>query len=236
MSEHKVFIANGVYPYFRSTATKYRIGTFKARAKYIAGLVEKSGADCATFGEWGRQQCLQLAEFLPDWQYDRAQGKGSTNFTQGINSVWTKPAVWDHPESGISDYNMPSGTQTPPRTLILARITEKADPTAFVQLGAYHETLGNAAGMQYVVAMIARIGERRVLLGGDFKRTDDDDDVAVMKRAGFKFHERVNATPMTCITQGNVTVTNVEHEYDLRAFDHGHLVVTFNIPSAKETL
>ncbi len=232
MSSHKAFIANGVYPWFGSTASEYR--NFAARAGHIADLVNASGADCATFGEMGKEECLTLASHLPEWQYDRAQGKGSGHWQQGINSVWSKKSVWNQPESDLSDYDMPSGGQTPPRTLILARITEKADPTAFVSLGAYHETLGNAGGMAYVVALIARIGERRVLLGGDFKRTDDDDDIAVMKKAGFVFHERVDATPMTCITQGNVKVTDVDHREDPRAFDHSYLVVSFTIPGKSD--
>ncbi len=223
MSAHKLFVANAVYPLFRSTPAKYR--NFGSRAGRIADLVKGSGADCATFGEMGKPQCAELAERLPGWQYDRAQS--------GLNSSWTKSSVWNQPESDVSDYNLPSSGQMQ-RTLLLARITEKADPTAFVSLGAYHETLGNAGGMAYVVALIARIGERRVLLGGDFKRTDDDDDIAVMKKAGFVFHERVDATPMTCITQGDVKVTDVDHREDPRAFDHSYLVVSFTIPGKSD--
>jgi hypothetical protein len=222
VSRHRLFVANGVFPRFSSTPARYRNWT--SRAPYVAGLVRASGADCATFGELGRSECATLARFLPGWQYDRAQGGAQ----EGLNSVWSKTAVWDQPEAGVHDWNLPSGGQWQ-RTLILAKITERADPTAFVSLGAYHETLGNDAGMAYVVAMIARIGERRVILGGDFKRTDDDDDVIVMKRAGFVFHERVDATPMTVITQHAVTVSGVDHVRDTRAFDHEHLIVDFSI-------
>jgi hypothetical protein len=221
-------VANGVYPWFGSTPSRYR--NFGARAGRIAGLLKASRADCATFGEMGRGECQQLAEHLPGWQYDRAQGTGAGNFQEGLNSIWTKASVWSQPESEVRDYVLPSGDQSP-RTLVFCKVTEKADPTTFVTLGAYHETLGNNAGMAYVMSMIAKLGERRCILGGDFKRTDDDDDIAVMKKAGFRFHERVSSTPMTCITQHGVTVYGVDHRADLHAFDHDYLVVDFSIPT-----
>jgi hypothetical protein len=229
VSTHKVVICNSVYPWFRSTAAKYR--DFPARAGHIADLVNQSGADCATFGEMGYEECRELARHLPDFQYDRAQGHGSGHWIQGINSVWSKTAVWNQPESDLGDWVLPSGDQTPPRTLIIAKLTEKKDPTAFVSLGAFHETLGNDLGMQYVQAMIQKVGNKRILLGGDFKRTGDSDDIAAMKKAGFTFHERVSATPMTCITKNAVTVTAVDHRNDARAFDHPFLVVDFSIPT-----
>lgn len=232
MSTHKLFVANAVFPRFSSTPSKYR--NFGSRADDIAALVKKSGADCATFGEMGYNECKTLASHLSDWQYDRAQGSsrpGTVN--EGLNSVWSKESVWSQPEDRVSDYNMPSGGQWQ-RTLILCRLIEKAKPkagyeSAFVTVGAFHETLGNAAKMQYTKAMVDKVGDRRVILGGDFPRTDDDDDLLVMKKAGFVVHERVSATPMTCFTQGSVRVTDVDHLENSKVFDHGYLVVTFSI-------
>jgi hypothetical protein len=232
VSTHKVFIANAVYPRFTSTPSKYR--NFPGRADTIADLVRQSGADCATFGEMGYYEARTLAQQLPGWQYDRAQGTGSAGaINQGLNSVWSKESVWDQPEDRVSDYNMPSAGQWQ-RTLIICRLIEKADPTAFVGLGAYHETLGNAAKMAYTKALVQKVGDRRVLLGGDFPRTDDDDDLAYMKRNGFTVHERTSATPMACFTKGAVTVTDVDHRTSTTCFDHGYLVVSFSIPNKKD--
>lgn len=232
MGTHKVFIANGVFPRFNSTPAKYR--DFSARSDDIARLVKDSGADCATFGEMGKPECLQLATHLDGWQYDRAQGRGLGTDVEGLNSVWSKMSVWDQPEDRLGDWCMPSAGQWV-RTLIIARLIEKADPTAFVGLGAFHETLGNVGGMQYVKAMIEKVGGKRVLLGGDFKRTDDTDDIAVMTKAGFVFHERTSGTPMTCITKGAVRVTDVQHITNSRCFDHGYLVVSFSLAGKSAT-
>lgn len=228
MGAHKVFIANAVYPNFLSTPSKYR--NFTPRADNIAGLIRDSGADCATFGEMGFYQSQILANHLGSgWQYDRAQGSaGPGQVNEGLNSVWSKTSVWDQPEDRLHDWNMPSAGQWQ-RTLIIARLIEKADPSAFVGLGAFHETLGNDAGLAYVKAMVSKVGAKRVLLGGDFKRTQDDDDLAYMKARGFTVHERVSSTPMACFTKGAVTVTDVQHMTDSRCFDHGYLVVSFSL-------
>lgn len=226
MSRHKLFVANGVFPRFGSTPSRYR-NPFAPRARRIAGLVGDSGADCATFGELGRPECATLAGYMPSWQYDRAQGGPQ----EGLNSAWTHTKAWSQPEAGLSDYSMPSAGQWT-RTLILARITELSDPTAFVQLGAFHSTLTNAGGLAYVRALIDKVGERRVLLAGDLKRTGDDDDIALLKRNGYTLHERRSSTPMVAMTQGKVEVHDVVHKTDPRAFDHGYLVVDFSIYGA----
>lgn len=232
MSTHKLFIANGVYPRFSSTPSKYR--NFDGRADDIASLVVKSGADCATFGEMGFNECKSLASHLSGWQYDRAQGKGKPGtVNEGLNSVWSKKSVWSQPESRVSDYNMPSADQWQ-RTMILCRLIEKAKPakgyeTAFLTLGAYHETLGDAAKMQYTKAMVDKVGDRRVILGGDFPRTDDDDDLAYMKKNKFVVHGRTSKTPMACFTKNAVKVKEVQVLESPKVFDHPYLVVTFSI-------
>lgn len=231
MTRHKVFIANGVFPRFTSTPARYR--DFGARAKDIADEVKDSGADCATFGELGQRECAKLAEHLP-FQYDRAQGRGLGTGLEGLNSVWSSPKVWDQPEDRLVDRNLPSGGEWQ-RTLLLARLILKGGDPAdeFFTLGAFHETLGQAAGYSYVKAMVKAVGGKRVLLGGDFKRTGDRDDLAYMRSNGFAVHERSAATPMVCFTKGSVPVSDVDHRRNTRLFDHDFLVVSFSIPDRK---
>jgi hypothetical protein len=232
MSTHKLFVANAVYPHFTSTPSKYR--NFDGRADDIAALVKKSGADVATFGEMGYYQAKALAEALgSDWQYDRAHGSADPGKQgEGLNCVFSKRSVWKQPEDGLRDHNMPSGNEWQ-RTLLLAGLTEVKDSTAHIFVGAYHETLDNAVGLAYVKAMVKAVGRKRVILGGDFKRTGDNDDLAYMKAKGFTVHERVEYTPMACFTKGAVTVTDVDHLENSKCFDHEYLVVTFSIKNKK---
>lgn len=232
MGTHRLFVGNGVYPKFRSTPSKYR--DFPARADDIAGVVRRSKADCATFGELGFYECQSLASELGgDWQYDRSQGNGRHGVIgEGLNSIWTKKSVFDQPENDLRDCNMPSAGQAQ-RTYIDCRIREVKDPTAHVTLGCFHETLGDAAKFEYTKALVRRVGNRRALIAGDFPLTADDDDLAYMKQAGFVVHERSQHTPMTAFTRRGITVTGVDHVSDLRLFDHQYLLVDFTIPTGK---
>jgi hypothetical protein len=228
VSAHRAFVANAVFPRFTSTPTRYRSGTLRSRCKYIAGLVLDSGAGFATFGEFGRYECGVLSEYLP-WQYDRAQGGPQ----EGLNSVWSDPDTWKQPESGLGDFVLPSAGQWT-RTLLLAQLSAvKGSDTLTV--GAFHETLTNAGGLAYVKAMVARADKRAgdVFLGGDFKRTGDNDDLAYMRSHKYVVHERTAGTPMACFTRGSgIVVTGVDHVSRPRAFDHEHLVVDFTLNSA----
>jgi hypothetical protein len=231
VSAHRALIANGVFPWFRSTPSRYRSGSLTSRLKYVAGLVKDSGAGCATFGELGLAECATLARYLP-WQYDRAQGTGRGLWQAGINSCWSDPDTWDQPESGLGDFVMPSAGQTPPRTLLLAQLKAKTGTDTFT-LGAFHETLTNAAGLAYVKAMVGKVDARpgNILLGGDFKRTGDSDDLAYMRAHKLVVHERTAGTPMACFTRGDITVQGVDHISRPKAFDHEYLVVDFTINS-----
>lgn len=228
MSTHRVFIANLVFPRFSSTPARYR--NFDARAGRVADLVRDYRCDTATLSECGFEQAQTLIRRL-GWRYDRAQGSGRPGQPgEGMNVSAYNPHVFEHPKGRLSDYNMPSDGQWQ-RTLLLQRIVEKGDDAAFVGLTSGHSTLGNAGGLAYVKAMIDKIGDRRVIVGMDLKRTQDDDDLAALRRAGFKIHGRDDRTPMVCLIKGKVTVTDVEYVRDRAAFDHDALVVTYTLPN-----
>lgn len=228
MSTHRVFIANGVYPGFGSTPARYR--DYDARVGRIADLVRRSGADCAAFGETGYHQAQKLATAL-GWKYDRTQGSAPAGrIGEGLNVGLYDTGPWDQPNGRVSDYNMPSAGQAQ-RTLLVQRLVEQSDKAAFFGLTVGHSTLGNAGGLAYVKAMIDKIGDRRVLVGMDLKRTQDTDDLALLKRSGFKVHGRTSRTPMVCLTKGKVNVLDVDYVSDARAFDHDALVVTFSLPN-----
>jgi len=236
VSTHRTFVANLQYPRFSGSPS------FGDRADDVARAVRARGCDSAVFGEAGYRECSTLSEQLKGWQYDRAQGRGRGVNGEGLNSVWSDPDVWRQPEDRLSDYDLPSFGQWQ-RTALGARLEETGDPSAFCMLFAVHFAAvgsplaragANRAKLAQIKYLRKKTGGRRVQWMGDIPRTDDDDDLAYLKREGFRFASRSSATPLAVVVQGAVTVHDVKRYPHGSMFDHDYLVAEWSVAGKKE--
>ncbi len=225
---HRMGVVNGVYPGFGGpTMTDSRAEAIVAKVK---------GCDLLATCETGRTGCAQLAEALGSgWSYQRAQGSSSR---EGLNGVFWNERVWDWQDKRAHDWTLPSGGQWP-RTFLLVRLAEHADPDAFVWAGAFHMS-AKGAPLSATAAdkvkwtqshkIVELAGDRRCLIGGDFARTGDTDDIAYLKSQGWLFNGRTHRTPLTTIRHGAVAVTNVTFVNGGSLLDHDVQITSFTIP------
>jgi hypothetical protein len=236
VADHRLFVANGQFPRFT------RSPPFGPRVADVARKIRDSNADCAALTELGYNECAALAARpeMDGWQYDRAQGRGRNVVGEGLTSVWSKTAVFHQPEARLHDWNETSFGQWQ-RTFLLARLEETKDRTAFVSVGAFHFAAegspldragANRAKLAQVKETIRLVGDRRVLLAGDFPRTDAADDEALFVNAGYTLHGRDPKTPMCAVSRGAVRVTRTTRKPHGAAFDHDYQLIDFTLTGA----
>jgi hypothetical protein len=223
---HRLGAVNCVYPGFGGPPMT------DARAERIAGLLK--GCDLVASVESGWRGCALLAEALgSSFRYHRAQG---TSTREGLNGFF-----WDgdyfHDEEHW-DYTLPSAGQWP-RTFLMVRVVANDDPVEFVTGGSFHFaakgsplSAGQADAVKWNQVHTVRkcIGNKRFIAAGDFPRTGDDDDLAYLRKEGFKINGRTDRTPMVSISRRAVTVTGTKIVETGSLLDHDIHTTTFTLP------
>ncbi len=157
---------------------------------------------------------------------------------EAVNGVYWNRKAWDFPDAKRVRYKtLESGGQWP-RFLVAVRLVETGDKDAFIQAGAFHLA---AKGQPLTADQADRVkrvqstqladftGDRRMIWGGDFPRTGDDDDMAFLKTRGLTFNGRTDRTPLTTITHGAVKVIGTQIISANGLLDHDIPVTTFSI-------
>jgi hypothetical protein len=231
VTTHRMAVVNGIYPGFGGPPMT------AARADAIVRKIPK-GVDVLATCETGAHGCATIAEALGEnWSYQRAQG---TTAREGLNGVFWDQRAWDWQDKRAHDWTLPSAGQWP-RTLLLVRLAEVADPTAFVWAGAFHLaakgsplTAAAADRVKWIQShkLVELIGDRRALIGGDFPRTGDDDDMRYLNSQGWTFNGRTDRTPLTTLKHGAVKVGGTTFVDGGALLDHDIQVTTFTVASA----
>jgi hypothetical protein len=233
---HRLLALGSQYAGFRSSPP-----FTDAKAKATAQIALKSGADIISATEMGSAACSRFAHHLGGhWSYHRAQGTASE---EGINGLFWDERAFANPEGQIHDWNLRSHGQWQ-RTFLLVYLVERGHPDLFVRAGTTHLAAtgqplnrqgANAAKWDQVHQVRELIGGKRVLVGMDFPRTDDDDDIAWAKKAGLEFHGRTDKTPMVTVSRGAVYVTGTSLVGDGGVLDHLPNLTTFTLTSQLPT-
>jgi hypothetical protein len=235
MATHSMVVLNGEF--FTSKTMS------ASKADRVVALIPE-GTDLVATTETGKKirQSLQGAlerRFGKHWSRKGAIG---TPTHEGVNGIFWDRRVWDFPKTKIDpagrfwDWILPSRQWT--RTLVVARLEEVADAGAFVWAGAFHYSAvgspygrseANAAKLAQIKKTVELIGLRRTLIGGDFPRTDDDDDVRYMKSHGWHLNGRTDRTPLVTMSRGAVTILETRVIESGSLLDHDLALVKFSL-------
>jgi len=158
---------------------------------------------------------------------------------EGVNGIFWDRRVWDFPDAGRVRYKtLASGGQWP-RFLVAVRLVEVEEPGEFLQAGAFHLAAKGSPLSATQADRVKRVqtdqlgdfmGDRRIIMGGDFPRTGDDDDLAALKRNGYRVNGRTDRTPLVSISHGAITVTGTRIVESGSLLDHDIHTTTFSLP------
>lgn len=234
MSAHRVTVVN--LEYFTSKTMS------SGKADRIVDLIPKD-TDLVVVCEAGASIRRTINAALNRERGGRWSRKGARPGLgrEGVNGILWDRRRWNFP--GREWFRtLASGGQWP-RFLVMVRLEEVGDPTAFTQVVAFHLaakgaplTASQADGVkrEQTNALRAFIGNKRVLGAGDFPRTGDDDDLAYLERQGVKFHGRTDRTPLTVFTRRGVTVTSVRVIESGQLLDHDLVSAAFTVPGRSD--
>jgi endonuclease/exonuclease/phosphatase family metal-dependent hydrolase len=201
------------------------------RVRLLADIINHSGAEVVTTAEADRTFLARIArEAGSEWSYQRAQGPDG----RGLNGVLWKGGWHDH---DLRDWNLPS-RNTWPRTCLLVRLIHDDGTDLWVGSTHFSPTSGdlpavmaNALKLEQVKLLDVQTKGKfyNLIVGADFPRTNDSDDLAYLRARGWTFAYRDSKTPQAVFHKKRVSTGPAQVIDTGQATDHPAVLVPFNI-------
>ena len=230
---------NAQWPGFASTHAL----PWSQRLPMLVDAVKRSKAPIVVFQELGKTEAAEMADKLPGWGYQRAQGGG-----KGLNCVFWHKSQLTYGKT--HDWNIESFGQMQ-RTLIAVKLQYKDG--AYVWAGSTHlaagaSDLSDAAAIKARTAQANQIGDlldgyRQILVGADwnspYAETSPTSVRGILHSRGFTFRPPIKDSKHNGI-DGVGAKQRVKLLSEIvvplgKASDHEGRLVTFTVPAGAKT-